>query len=251
MELGLQRRKAIVTGATRGIGRKLAERLADEGCELAICARGEDGVRETVAALKSRGVSASGAALNVRDAAAYRRWLAAAGDTLSGLDIFVAGVSGGTGMDSERNWYRNFEIDVMGAVRGCECILPFLRRSDAAAIVFMADAEAAETFAAPSAYNALNAALIVYAKQLSQAERGIRVNVVSPGPTMFEGSRWDMLERADPKLYNAALRRHPARRMGTVDEIADSVLFLVSPAASWMSGSNLLVDGGFSRRVPF
>lgn len=253
MELGLNGRKAIVTGASRGIGRRVAERLAEEGCDVAICARGEDGVRETVASLEARGVRASGSAFNVRDGAAYGRWLSEACEKLGGLDIFIANVSCGGGMDSERDWYRNFEIDLMGAVRGIEGVLPSLKDSGAAAIVLMGTVAAAETFVVPLAYNALKAALITYAEQLSQTvfQHNIRVNVVSPGPTQFEGSKWEMLEFADPKLYKATVRQHPARRLGTVDEVARCVLFLASPVASWLSGAHMLVDGGFSRRVQF
>lgn len=253
MDLGLKGRKAIVTGGTRGIGRAVAAVLAAEGCDIATCARGEEGVRETVGELQAQGIRAFGATLNARDTDAYRSWLGRACEELGGLDILVASLSAGGGMDSERNWYRNFEIDVMGAVRAVEAVLPQLKKSDAASIVIVGTMAASETFVGPMAYNAMKAALVTYGKQLSQAvaKRGIRVNVVSPGPTIFDGSAWEMVAIANRKLHSSVIRQQPQRRMATADEIARSIVFVASPAASWMQGSHLLVDGGFSKRVQF
>jgi 3-oxoacyl-[acyl-carrier protein] reductase len=253
MDLKLAGKKAIVTGATRGIGRRVAELLADEGCDVAICARDGRAVEATVKELGGRGVRAFGRALHVKDADAYRRWIVEATAALEGLDVLILSVSAGGGMDSERNWNRNFENDVLGVVRGVEAALPALKKSSAASIVIMATMAARETFAGPMAYNALKTALITYGKQLSQQliRRNIRVNCVSPGPTLFEGSAWEMVQLASPKFYSSTIRRQPSRRMATTDEIAKSVVFLASPAASWVVGANLLVDGGFTKGVQF
>lgn len=242
-----------MTGGTRGIGRAVATLLADEGCDVAVCARGEEGVRSTVQDLEARGVAAHGGVLNARDGEAVRRWVGEACEKLGGLDILVASLSAGGGMDSERNWHRNFEIDLMSAVRSVEAAMPSLRKSDAASIVVIGTMAASETFAGPMAYNAIKAALVTWSKQLSQslAERGIRVNCVSPGPTMFEGSAWEMVEIANRKLHASTLRQHPQRRMARAEEIARGVVFVASPAASWLYGSHLLIDGGFSKRVQF
>lgn len=253
MELGLRGRKAIVTGASRGIGRAVAELLAVEGCDLSICGRGQEGLDKAVEELAAHGIKASGRALNARNADDYRNWLSDSCTQMGGLDVLVASLSAGGGMDSERNWYRNFEIDVMSAVRGIETVLPHLNKSDAASIVIVATMAASETFAGPMAYNALKAALVTYSKQLSQmlAKRNIRVNCISPGPTVFAGSAWEMVQVANKKLYASTIRQQPQRRMATAEEIAKSVVFMASPAASWVNGSHLLVDGGFSKRVQF
>jgi 3-oxoacyl-[acyl-carrier protein] reductase len=253
MELGLHGRKTIVTGGTRGIGRSVAGLLSQEGCHVGICARGTEGVETTVRDLERNGGKVIGGALQARDADAYRAWLTSSCKQLGGLDIFVASLSAGGGMDSERNWYRNFEIDLMSAVRGVETVLPFLKRSDAASIVIVGTMAAGETFAGPMAYNAIKAALVTYSKQLSQAlaRRGIRVNCVSPGPTVFPGSAWEMVQTANKKLYSGVIRQQPQRRMATAEEIAKTIVFIASPAASWVNGSHLLVDGGFSKRVQF
>lgn len=253
MDFGLRGRRAIVTGATRGIGRRVAELLAEEGCDVALCARDPAAVEETVAALKERGVSAFGDAFHLRQGERYRAWIGEACKRLGGLDVLVANVSAGGGMDSEKNWNRNFEIDLMGAVRGCEAALPHLKRSGAGAVVLVGTMAAGETFAGPMAYNAIKAAVATYAKQLSQAvmRDGVRVNVVSPGPTIFPGSAWEMVAVASPKLYRGTIAQQPTRRMATPDEVARCIVFLASPAASWVTGTNLLVDGGFSKRIPF
>lgn len=253
MDLGLKGKKAIVTGSTKGIGRRIVEILGDEGASVAVCARNADEVNETVAALKARGIQAFGSPCNVKDGEAYKAWLLKAVEELGGCDIFVPNVSAGGGMDGEKNWYRNFEIDLMGAVRGCETLMPALKASGAGAIVLISTTAAVETFMAPMAYNALKAALITYGKQLSQTafRRNVRINMVSPGPIMIEGGSWDQVKQAQPDLYNQHVAVQPSGRMGTADEVARCVVFLASPAASWVTGSNLIVDGGYTKRVQF
>jgi NAD(P)-dependent dehydrogenase (short-subunit alcohol dehydrogenase family) len=251
MDLGLRGKKAIVTGATKGIGRAVVELLATEGADVALCARTPEEVEQAVAALKARGVHVFGEAVNVRDAEAYRKWLESAVKALDGCDIFIAGVSAGGGMDSEKNWVRNFEIDVMHTVRGCDALLPHLEKSSTPSIVIIGSTNAVETFAAPMAYNAMKAALITYSKQLSQfvGKKNIRVNTVSPGPIYFEGGAWEMIKGTQPKFYDWAIKQIPCGRMGTAEEIARVIVFVASPAASLMTGANVIADNGFTKRV--
>lgn len=253
MDLGLKGRKAVITGATRGIGRRIAELLAQEGCDIAFCARKAEEISETTDALKAHGRAVFGTSTNVKDGEAYKAWLAEAAESLGGVDIFIPNVSAGGGVEGEKSWYRNFEIDLMGAVRGCDELMPVLRNSDAGAIVFIGTTAAVETFIAPMAYNAMKAALITYAKQLSQTvfRRNIRVNVVSPGPIYFDGGSWDAIRTANADLYTHTLAQQPNGRMGTPEEVARCVAFLASPAASWITGINLIVDGGLTKRVQF
>lgn len=253
MDLGLKGRKAVITGATRGIGRRIAELLAAEGCDIFFCARNEEEIAETVEALKAHGVKAYGAVVNVKKAEAYKAWLDQAADTLGGVDIFIPNVSAGGGMEGEKSWYRNFEVDLMGTVRGCEALMPRLEESDAGAVVFISTTAAVETFIAPMAYNAIKAALITYSKQLSQTvfRKNVRVNVVSPGPIFFEGGAWAAIKSSNEAFYDSTVAQQPNGRMGTPEEVARCVVFLVSPAASWITGINLIADGGFTKRVQF
>ena len=184
MDLGLKGKKAIVTGATKGIGRAVVEMLAAEGVNIGLCARTAEEVTETVGTIEARGVRAVGGAVNVRDGEAYKAWLTRTVEALGGCDIFIPNVSAGGGMDSEKNWVRNFEIDVLHTVRGCELLLPHLEKSGQGSVVIIGSTNAVETFVAPMAYNAMKAALITYSKQLSQfvGRKNVRVNTVSPGP---------------------------------------------------------------------
>jgi NAD(P)-dependent dehydrogenase (short-subunit alcohol dehydrogenase family) len=250
MDLGLNGKRAIVTGGTRGIGRAIVETLLAEGAAIALCARNPDEVYGAVQALSSRG-KVIGAAVDVADPAALRGWMADAIATMGGLDIFVPNVSAGGGMGPEM-WRKNFEVDVMGTVNGFEAATPALLESQGAIVVISTTA-AVETFAAPQSYNALKAALITYAKQYCEAyaAKGLRVNTVSPGPVYFPGGAWEMIKGAMPDFYNGVLAQCPSGRMSTPDEVARAVVFLASPAASHISGVNLVVDGGFTKRVQF
>lgn len=251
MDLGLKGKKAVVTGSSRGIGRRIVELLATEGCAVAVGARTADSVEEAVGAIRASGGTAVGAPVDVLDGPAYREWVAEMGRQLGGIDIFIHNVSGGGGMDGEASWYKCFEGDVMGAVRGCEAAMPFLEKSSSGAILFMSTTAAVETFMAPMAYNALKASLITYAKQLSQVlmPKNIRLNVVSPGPIYFEGGSWERIRGAKPELYDTHVAVQPSGRFGKPEEVARCVAFLVSDAAEWVTGVNLVVDGGYTKRV--
>lgn len=253
MDLGLRGKKAIVTGATKGIGRAVVELLAAEGVDIGLCARTPEEVADAVKALSARGVEAIGEPVNVRDGEAYKAWLERTASALGGCDIFIPGVSAGGGMDSEKNWVRNFEIDMLHTVRGCEALMPHLEKSGTGSIVIIGSTNALETFAAPMAYNAIKAGLITYAKQLSQfvGRKSVRVNTVSPGPIYFEGGAWEMIKGTQPKLYDWAIKQIPAGRMGTVEEIARVIVFVASPAASLITGANVVADNGFTKRVQF
>ncbi|MFV3073521.1 SDR family NAD(P)-dependent oxidoreductase [Niveispirillum fermenti] len=251
MDLGLAGKKAIVTGSTRGIGRQTVELLAAEGCAVAIGSRNADAVAETVAAIQAAGGTAVGAPVDVSDGPAYRQWIADMGEQLGGVDIFIHNVSGGAGMDGEASWYRCFEGDVMGAFRGCEAVMPFMEKAGGGSIIFMSTTAAVETFMAPMAYNALKGSLIIYAKQLSQVlmAKNIRVNVVSPGPIFIEGGSWDRIKENRPEVYAQNVAVQPSNRLGTPAEVATCLTFLASDAAGWVTGINLVVDGGYTKRV--
>lgn len=189
--------------------------------------------------------------MDVADGAALLRWVQASREALGGIDIVVANVSALAIAPTEENWRREFEVDLMGAVRLVEAALPDLERSAHAAIVTVATVSAREIDFAAGPYGAMKAALVHYTQGLAYqlAPKGIRANTLSPGNTYFEGGVWQQIEGGNPELYKQALALNPTGRMGTPQEMANAAVFLASPAASFVSGTNLVVDGALTRGV--
>ncbi|MBK6658951.1 MAG: SDR family oxidoreductase [Proteobacteria bacterium] len=256
MDLGLKGKCAIVTGATRGIGRAIAEQLLGEGCKVSICARKADEVASAVAALRALGgadATVHGGVADVASREAVDAWVAASAAALGGIDVVVANVSALAGAPGEDSWRAGMEIDVLGTVRTVEAALPHLERSSAASIVAVSSTAALEAFGGPRAYNAVKAAVINYVSNLATqlAPKNIRANTVSPGTIYFDDGVWGARKRDMPAIYEAALAQNPMGRMGTPAEVANAVVFVASPAASFVTGANLVVDGGFTRRVQY
>lgn len=250
MDLALAGRKAVVTGASRGIGRAIAEGLAREGVDLAICARGQEGLERARGELEACGVAVYAQPVDVADGDALRDFVSSGGKELGGLDILVSNPTGAIGA-GEEDWRSMFEADLMAAVRSSGAARPLLVESDAASIVFISSIAAIETFAGPVSYGPLKAGTIQYAKELSReaASDGIRVNTVSPGPIFFENGPWDRWKSDAPEWYEQTLAACPQGRMGTPEEVANAVVFLSSSAASLIAGANVVVDGGFTKRI--
>jgi 3-oxoacyl-[acyl-carrier protein] reductase len=253
MDLGLKGKKAIVTGGTRGIGRAIANLLVEEGCDIGICARTAAQVEEAVAAFKAKGVKAFGVAVDVADGTQLTGFIKSAVGALGGLDIFISNVSAmGSGND-ESSWRKSFEIDVLGTLRGCETAVPFLEKSEAGAIVVVGSTAAVEEVSPRRAYSSVKAAILPYIKQLARdlAPKKVRANVVSPGTIYFKGGVWNLREQNMPDRFRQAFDRNPMGRMGKPEEVANAVVFLASPRASFITGTNLICDGCFTQRVQF
>lgn len=251
MDLGLKGLKALVTGGTKGIGAAIAQTLAREGVDVAICSRHADDVAKAVAALEAVGVKAFGSAIDVGDAVALKAWVEASGEALGGIDIVVANVSALAIPSNEENWSRGFQVDLMGAVRLVEAAMPRLERSANASIVTISSVSGREIDFASGPYGAFKAALVHYTQGLAYhlAGKRIRANTVSPGNTYFLGGVWDQIEHGNPELFKAAMALNPSGRMGTPQEMANAAVFLASPAASFISGTNLVVDGALTKGV--
>ena len=134
-----------------------------------------------------------------------------------------------------------------------ETLTPYLEASGTGSIVMLSSTAALETFIAPNPFNAIKAALITYASQLSQAyaAKGIRVNTVSPGAVYYKGGNWEIIEEHMKPLYDATLAKMPTGRFGEPVEVAKAIVFVASPAVPYMTGANIVVDGGFTQRVQF
>ncbi|WND01955.1 SDR family oxidoreductase [Temperatibacter marinus] len=252
MDLNLKGKKVIVTGGTRGIGAAIVDLFLSEGAEVAYCARSADQVTETVKAHQQKGCVVYGAAVDVSDKQAYLAWLRKAVDDLGGLDILVPNVSGGAQPGLE-GWESAFSIDLMASVMACESMLEVLSKSSCGAITVITTISGLEQTGGPSAYGTLKAGLVSYCGQLSElaGAHGVRVNCVSPGPIMVKDGFWGQAEGQNPDMVAQVKARHHSGRLGTPEEVANAVVFLSSPQSSWITGTNLIIDGGFTKRIQF
>lgn len=253
MDLGLKGANVLVTGSTKGIGRAIAETFAAEGANVGICARNQADVDATVAALKAKGVAAYGGVVDVSDGPALKAWVKDMASKLGGVDAVVANVSALAIGQDEESWQKEFSTDMMGTVRLVDAAMPYLEKSKAAAIVTISSVSGREVDFAAGPYGTFKAAIIHYTQGLANqlAGKGIRANSVSPGNTYFEGGVWNMIKDGNPELYKTALALNPTGRMGTPQEMANAVVFLASRAASFITGTNLVVDGALTRGVQF
>jgi 3-oxoacyl-[acyl-carrier protein] reductase len=250
MDLELNGRRALVTGATRGIGRAIAARLADEGCAVAICARDGAEVERAADELRERGVTVHGAAVDVTDAPALERFVAGAGDALGGLDLLVANAGGSAGGErladaGADDWRTTFDLNVVHAAVAARAAAPLMRAAGGGAMVFIASISGSRP--QPRAqYAAAKAAEIHLAVSLARelGPDGIRVNALSPGSILFPGGGWDHRRRNDAEAFEQWVRdEFPLGRLGGAEEVADVACFLLSARASWISGTNVVVDG--------
>jgi 3-oxoacyl-[acyl-carrier protein] reductase len=251
MDLGLKDKNVLVTGGSKGIGLAVAELFADEGANVAICARNAEQVDKVVKALAAKHVKAWGSALDVADPAALEAWVRGAASELGGIDAIVCNVSALAVGNTAENWEKSFRTDMMHTVNSIAAALPYLEKSKTASIVIVSSVSGFEVDFAAGSYGAFKAALIHYAKGLSSQliATGIRVNSVSPGNTYFDGGIWQNIERGMPDLFKTAMALNPTGRMGTPQEVAAGVVFLASPVASRISGTNLIIDGALTKAV--
>jgi len=255
MDLNLKGKRAIVTGGSRGIGKTILETLAKEGAAVATCARGEERLNATLSELKEYGIPVYGEAVDVTDTDAFTAWFDRAASFLGGVDIFVSNCSTRVQAQGEERWRQTFEYDLLQHIRATELAIPYLENGADPAIVMISSI--AYAMAAPPederAYAAMKAGLVSYGSQMSilHGSKGIRVNVVSPGPIFSEGGTWDHIRQNMPDMYKRAQSLATLKRLGTTQEVANAISFLASPAASFITGANLRVDGGMLKHVNY
>ena len=251
MDLGLSGKKAVITGATKGIGRSIAETLLAEGASVAICARDAAGVEAAVEEMSALG-NVVGAPVDAADGDAVEAWVASADEQLGGIDIYVHNTSGKPARKIE-NWINNFNIDLMAMVRGVGAASEALSEGGGAVISIGTTATAEHFASGSNSYSAFKSAVTNWT--LGQAQvlgaKGVRCNVVSPGPIFVEGGDWNMIKDNMTEFYEATEKVHPQGRLGTMQDVANVVAFLASDAARHVNGVNVTVDGGFLKRIDF
>jgi 3-oxoacyl-[acyl-carrier protein] reductase len=246
MHMNLQGKRVVVAGGSRGIGRSIALGFAAAGSGVSICARGPAALDATAAHIAAHGVKLHKAVCDLADKDAIASYIAAAADSLGGIDILVNNASGFGAADDEDGWAKGLNIDLMATVRASRAAIPFIEKAGGGAILNISSISGYRASARTPSYAAVKAALINYtmSQALLLAPKKIRVNAIAPGSIEFPGGIWAERKTANPPLYQAVLRSIPWGRLGRPEEVANAALFLCSDAASWVTGQTVSVDGG-------
>ncbi|MDP2334765.1 MAG: SDR family oxidoreductase [Reyranella sp.] len=253
MDLGLKGKRVLVTGGTKSIGRAIVDAFLVEGAVVGFCARDAKLVKEREKDWQGKQGRVSGAALDVTDDPALKKWIdgfAADG----GIDHFVANVSAMGTEDTPEGWRKSIDVDIVSTVESVRHALPHLIASGlGASATIIGTVSLVEVSGPTIPYRSVKAALVPYVKSLSidLAPKGVRVNMVSPGSILEDGNTWGRQRDAGAARYKRTLARNPMGRMGTPQEVAAAVVFLAGKPASFVSGVNFVVDGALTSRVQY
>src|SRR5580692_3968188 len=251
MDLGLRGSRALITGGSRGIGLAIADVLAAEGAAVGLIARDPGGLAAAARRLAGHGTLVATAAADVTDTPALDRAVDEIAAALGGLDHLVANAGGTVGGGNLTNsgpgeFTATFALNAGHAAELIRAGLGHLRAAGGGSVVIISSITG--TRPAPrTAYAAAKAAEIQLAATAAQelAPAGIRVNAVSPGSIMFPGGTWDRFQQQNPDDFAAfEATQFPLGRLGRPQAVADVVAFLPSARASWITGANIVVDGG-------
>jgi 3-oxoacyl-[acyl-carrier protein] reductase len=246
MDMDVRGKRVVVAGGSRGIGRSIALAFAAAGARVSICARGAQALEATRDDLSAFGGVTHAATCDLSDEAAIARYVPEAAAALSGIDVLVNNATGYGMSDDEASWGASLSVDLLAVVRASRVALPFLEAGDSSTIINIASGSGLNPSVRAPAYGAAKAAVIHFTRTQAAAlaVKGIRVNCVAPGSIEFPGGVWAQRKVDEPALYASVLASMPTKRLGRPEEIANVVLFLASPLASWVTAQIIGVNGG-------
>lgn len=243
-------------GGTKGIGRAIVKSFLSEGATVHFCSRTPSDVETSVEklALAHPGNKAIGAVVNASDPSALKEWVTSCASQSGRIDVVVANVSAFATRDTPEMWQSAFSTDIMSTVTLFDAALPELKITKGNCITISSVSGRIIDFTShPGPYGAFKAALVHYTCQFAHkyAPDGVRANSVSPGNIYIEDGVFGEIEREMPEFFEEQLKQNPLGRMGKAEEVADACVFLASERAGFVTGSNMLVDGGLSMGVQF
>ncbi len=255
MDLGLKGKVALITGASRGIGRAIAHAFAQEGARVSMCARTPESLEQSAVELRAAGHEIFSIPADVTDQAQAAAWVRSTAGHWGGIDILVnnagGAVIGTLAQLSDSAWQESFASNFFAPVALSRMAATEMERRGGGAIINISSIYGREA-GGPIAYNAAKAALISLTKMLARefARNNIRVNSVAPGSIIYPGGVWERIFQENPEFERDFISHEfPAGRLGRPEEVAYAVVMLASPKASWITGATLPVDGAQGRSL--
>jgi 3-oxoacyl-[acyl-carrier protein] reductase len=254
MDLNLKGKRVLVTGGTKSIGRAIVDTFLAEGAIVGFCARDQALVTQREGEWRNSGFKVTGSALDVTDSVRLKAWIDGFARDNEGIDHFVANVSALGSPNTAEGWRQAVEVDLLATVNALASVQPHLEKSAPGSSACVIGTVALVEVSTPtSPYRSVKAALTPLVKSLAidLAPKGVRVNMVSPGTIIEDGNTWGRQRDANTPRYQDSMKRNPTGRMGTPQEIANTVVFLASDRSSFTTGANIMIDGAITKRIQY